>query len=351
MGIAKVKVTPPPSKGGMIQKKRLHYIDRAKAIAMICVVFGHVNLFDYFGFGDNLNICKVCSITGIFQVPLFIFLSGLVVTTKKRNINEVASQIYQKFRTLLVPLIIVGGFCIYMCMGRMPWEIFKSGAFIGYWYLWCLFVYYMLHYLYEWLCPAKNKMKANIIFDAGWLVGWSVALRLLMQSIPDSDFLSFSFIANLYPYFLLGVYVKKYNLSERLFANKYTYAAALVLALLFIATKANDFTYPLAYQSFSISVILLVLSLFRQLESASNRVLAFLDWVGQNTLDVYIFHYFVVYSFKNMWVGEWLLNGHYSPIVELVLTGVPAILFTILSIYIGKFIRFSPSINKLVFYK
>lgn len=318
---------------------------------MMCVVFGHVNLFDYHGFGENLSICKISSITGIFQLPLFIFLSGLVVTTKKRSMSEFASQIYRKFRTLLVPLIIIGGLYTYMCLGRMPWTIFYSGAFVGYWYLWCLFVYYLLHYFYEWLCPAQNKMYASITFDVVWLVGWAIALRLLMDSIPDADFLSICFIANLYPYFLLGVYVKKYNVSEKLFTNKYTYAIGLVLALFFISTKANGHTYPLAYQSFSIGMILLALSLFRLLESTSNRVLAFLDWVGQNTLDVYVFHYFVIYSFKSMWIGEWLLNGHYSPFIELVFTGVPALLFTIISIYIGKIIRFSPLMNKVIFYK
>lgn len=80
MNTEKILKIAPPIQEDAVQRRRLLYIDRAKAIAMICVVFGHINLFDYYGSqdygnGGPVDICRIFGYTALFQMPLFIFLS------------------------------------------------------------------------------------------------------------------------------------------------------------------------------------------------------------------------------------------------------------------------------------
>lgn len=338
------KITPP------LLKKRLHYIDRAKAIAMICVVFGHVNLFCYYGFG-NVDICKVNNVTVLFQLPLFMFLSGLVVTTKLRNMKQISKLIYSKFRVLIMPLIVVGGLYIVWIKGLWPWEIFASGAFYGYWYLWVLFVFYLLHYFYEFIATRIEQKMLGKIWDVFWFCASSGSLLLIKNMLPNADMLSFSYIANLYSYFLGGVMVRKYNVIQKIFSNNVFFVLGFVLSLGFVVSQSNNVSYPFSIRSFGIGMILVVISCLYKLENKNNSLLRFLDYVGKNTLDVYIYHYFLIAGFYNFWVGQWILKEHYSPITEFALAIIPALVFTVISIYIGKIIRQNTIFAKILYYK
>ena len=341
--------TPPRQSENTISAKRIGYIDRAKAIAMICVVYGHINLFCFYGWGMDIDKCKIYALTSIFQLPLFMFISGLVVSTKRRSFVEMIKLVYFKFRQLMMPLIVIGGAYALWAFGRYPWEIFLSGAFLGYWYLWCLFVFYVIHYCYEQCASRIEKTACKIAFDMAWFTCFNIMLKIGMNLMSDPDILSFSFIANLFPYFFLGVMVKKYHLQDKIFSNGFLLALGILLSFSFIIAHSLNISYPLAYQSFDIGMILVIIGTFYRLENYSNTILKYLNFVGRNTLDVYIFHYFLIASFHNLWVGEWLLAGHYSPFTELLFAGIPALVFCAISIYIGKFIRQSTLLSKIIF--
>lgn len=59
--------------------KRINYIDRLKGFAILLVVMGHVSLFSFRG-NDN----AVFGVIQSFHMPLFMFLSGIVVSTPPR---------------------------------------------------------------------------------------------------------------------------------------------------------------------------------------------------------------------------------------------------------------------------
>lgn len=343
--------TPPKPSENSIPTKRIGWIDRAKAIAMICVVYGHINLYDYYGWGLNIENCKIYSLTAIFQLPLFMFLSGLVASTKRRTIIDSLRLACSKFRQLLMPLITIGGLYALWAFGRYPWEIFRSGAFLGYWYLWCLFVFYVIHYCYEQCATRIEKFEFKIVFDFVWLICFSIMLNIGMKHMSNPDILSYSFIANLFPYFFLGVMVKKYQLQDKIFSNDFPLALGILFSCTFIIAHSQNIRYPLAYQSFCIGMILVVIGIFYRLESHYNSVLNYLNFVGRNTLDVFIFHYFLISSFQNLWIGEWLIAGHYSPFTELLFAGIPALIFCTISIYIGKLIRQSTLLSMIIFNK
>lgn len=59
-------------------KERILYIDWLKGIAIILVVMGHVIGFDIYS-GDSCMNSFLYRLISSFHMPLFIFLSGLVV--------------------------------------------------------------------------------------------------------------------------------------------------------------------------------------------------------------------------------------------------------------------------------
>lgn len=126
-------------------KERVNYIDWLKAIAIISVVMGHVIGFDFFSLEDSSKSFLNRFITSI-HMPLFIFLSGLVVSYKFESITDICKKLFIKARVLLFPVILVGipyalwrGFTLY--------EFVTSPMKYGYWYLLTLFELYILLYL------------------------------------------------------------------------------------------------------------------------------------------------------------------------------------------------------------
>lgn len=89
--------------------KRLSYIDRGKALAIMSVVFGHVCLFCFYDLGVDISHLRIMHFTNIFQMPLFIFLIGLVVSFRPIKIQGVAFDLKKRFRTLIVPFGVIGG--------------------------------------------------------------------------------------------------------------------------------------------------------------------------------------------------------------------------------------------------
>lgn len=76
-----------------MQNKRLDYIDIAKGIGMLTIIWGHI-----------MEKGPVNTFVYSFHIPLFFFLSGMVFRSEKyTSIKEFAAK---KFRTILIPYFV-----------------------------------------------------------------------------------------------------------------------------------------------------------------------------------------------------------------------------------------------------
>lgn len=142
-------------------KHRLQYIDQGKAVAMLFVVFGHINLFEVYGDG-NISTCLVSKYTSIVQLTLFMFLSGLVASSTPLRHKEAIIQLLQKARHLLIPFFVVGVLFAYVVCHKDLWDFLSNSPKLGYWYLWVLFLYYITHYIYRLIV---SHFKKNVWLD------------------------------------------------------------------------------------------------------------------------------------------------------------------------------------------
>ena len=78
-------------------------------------------------------------------MPLFIFLSGLFSVTEMPKVG-VLRDIWKRFRSLVVPFVVVGGAYSIFMHGNLNF-IFENMKW-GYWYLWALFVMCVLNLLF-----------------------------------------------------------------------------------------------------------------------------------------------------------------------------------------------------------
>ena len=149
------------------QKIRLHYLDRGKAVAMLFVVFGHINLFCIYG-NEMINGCKVSNYTSILQLTLFMFLSGIVVSTEGLTIREGGNVILKKGKQLLIPFFVVGSIFAYFFCKKDIWSLIYNSPKLGYWYLWVLFLFYITHILYQVIiCNANRSIVKDLLYGGG----------------------------------------------------------------------------------------------------------------------------------------------------------------------------------------
>lgn len=119
--------------------KHIGYIDIAKCIAIVSVVFGHVLAYDLYGFDIVWDKSSLMQFICTFHVPLFMFLSGLLSVTKiKKN------DLLKRVRTLIIPFLLIGSIYSLCYYGNLDF-IYNEYKY-GYWYLFVLFVFYLLTY-------------------------------------------------------------------------------------------------------------------------------------------------------------------------------------------------------------
>ena len=84
-------------------KERFQYIDALRGVAMLMVVFAHVEIYSFFRFGADTSLTKIISMT---HMPLFFFISGLCIYKVDRKYS--LTKIKNDFLRLIIPAIIVG---------------------------------------------------------------------------------------------------------------------------------------------------------------------------------------------------------------------------------------------------
>lgn len=110
-----------------MKKPRLEYIDRAKGIAILLVVLGHVTLDP--SLAGNIYSSALNRFIYLFHVPFFMFLSGFIMYYnfwRMRSIHQYSGFIKKKAKRLLPGLFLVSGS---IGVGRVLLGIFAPGSF------------------------------------------------------------------------------------------------------------------------------------------------------------------------------------------------------------------------------
>lgn len=299
-------------------KQRLGYIDQLKGLAIILVVMGHVVQFCIHSSKHWLY-----EDIYVFHMPLFFFLSGLVVHGARQGSSR-PLLVARKARQLLIPLLCWGGLMT-LFLGESYLDFLQHRYFYGYWYLWTLFLLYAIFYLMDgfvaWL---KRWPTAVFILLSGCI--WLITRQLggVIWNYPAVEKLAhISTLQEFYPFFFLGVMVTRFNLSAWVVKHQskvLTVALIAILPLLYLYTGRD---VQLSWSLLAIAIIMAFYALFLRTDNnyqpAVRRWLQPLEYIGRHTLIIYMVHFFLVHALNIESMAAVLdATSNYLPLAALV---------------------------------
>lgn len=331
--------------------KRIGYIDALRGFTMILVIFSHIPIS---------NQTDINQVFILFRMPLFFFISGFISFRREQSWSgaDTLSRLRGKVRTMILPATLVG--LIYTLAYNQVYDpvpitdLFTRTTKMGYWFTFALFNMLFIYYTARYLAERKRASLESF-------VKWFFVLGIVcFAALGDLGILgNFDTVLTLsrtfkyLQFFAFGALCSYHrDTFERVVsdgAKMATFAlcfAALAWWILSSERYIEAYNLNAHYVSIFNSVlrcatgylgIVIVYGAFRyagNFFSNSRLVGKPLQFVGRNTLDVYLLHYFVLLPpMLNTIAVE-----HIPPVV---LGIVLSIAITSLSLLISRIIRIS----------
>lgn len=300
---------------------RLLYIDKLRALAMMLVVMGHTIYFCMYHeeqFNDSIfNI--ICS----FHVPLFFFLSGVVITNP-----PTFKKFLSKAKKFLFPFFIVG-FINALLIGKV-YLFFFNGGHNGYWYLLTLTIFYLMSIPFQ---LNKNESRITSLFIDVFiaLTIWFLFYLSMRLSSTVFDALNPWGAFSFWPFFIIGYISRKYKIVDIIvktpaIALITTFIYLLIVIILF--SRLNNLPIILDFMIALLAIVSL-LGLFSKWENSNTWLDRQLLFIGNHTLEIYIYHYFLI-----RFINLEFLKG-YNSIFVLVFITILTPIITYVSMGIG----------------
>lgn len=336
--------------------ERIAYIDYSKAMAIILVVTGHILFFNIFNQdAEKADMLLIEQILKSVQMPLFIFCSGLVMKNSDITLRETLLDIYKRFRLLIVPFLVIG-ISFALISDKTPADFLSKGMKLGYWYLLTLFELYLLHHIYLHISKIWKSRRTSMLFDlllggVIYVIIYKIYSGKEAEEICWQNTLSWLQLVRYYPYYFLAVIIRKYNILDIIVSNKWIYCLSLCTCIVIL--YANEHNIHIYGRSFILPIALLItiMCMMKLVAQSDLRVIKrILSYVGKNTLDIYLFHYFVLATFPMPYIAE-ILDKNNGIVLSLILITPLVVATTVFSLVLGKILRSSEIINKIIFYR
>lgn len=330
----------------MNPKKRIEYIDAMRGLTMILVVFSHVCFFMFHVPSVSNNIFI------LFRMPLFFFISGLMSYTvytpeivKKRSRNRLLGQ--------LLPTLTVG-FLFVMTYSTPSLSVLIDPFKAGYW-----FTFVMVEIFFFYVLIARFFYHYNISEKLQTLLLVIVILILSLAATPltDSGFferpISTGFSLSLFfkhaPYFFFGILAKMHLHKFITFMrNEYIYCLTIVafIWLLFY----NLFGKSELIQGFlGILIVYRTFEYYKDFFSCKTKVGKCLNYIGRNTLEIYLIHYFFIFNLIPFAAFIPINILQSSWVIELFIFLLIAVCVVCLCLGVVKLVRVSSILDSLLF--
>ena len=286
---------------------------------MLLVVWGHTMYFCMYHEQAGISD-PVLSIICTFHVPLFFFLSGVVIATPPHF-----RKFLSKARKFLVPMLLVGTVNAVL-IGRVA-EFFLDSGHNGYWYLLTLTEFYLLAVPFRY-CKGLFDVPLALLI-------WLAACFATRFHGTVFSVLNIGAIFAYWPYFIIGHFCRKYSVLDHAKGRPWL-AAVFFLAYLALAIillpRLNQMPFVLEYvlALLAIAALVVLFSHFSDSRTFPDRQLLF---IGNSTLDIYIYHYFFI-----RFINLEFLKAQSIP-VEMAVTATLTVIIVYCSIFAGKFVK------------
>jgi fucose 4-O-acetylase-like acetyltransferase len=316
---------------------RINWVDYAKGIGIVLVVYGHVlRGLNTSGMSVNAQFFEASDkILYSFHMPLFFLLSGLFV--EKWLIKGMTRGIKEKVVTLLFPYflwtIMQGSINVVLSKvtnNSISWgEVFTKVWYQPLWQFWYLYVLF-LSFL---VCYVLRKlMPLNIVL---------IVSALFYFAVPYVDFwVSKSFMGNFF-FFILGAYLMNLNLDKiekKVYKTKYfilSIASFLALSSLYLLnlTLLNSSIFNLILGLAGINLVI-TLSVF----ISKQKYFGFIKYLGTTSLAIYLIHILAASGVRII-LSKFL--GIYNVSIHLIVGTILGVILPIIAFEFSKKLKIS----------
>lgn len=276
-------------------RQRIEWLDLAKGIGILCVVFGHTHIPYLAGY-----------LIYPFHVPLFFVLSGFCFRRKENE--NFGNFLLKKIKTLLVPYaffsliwivyesvvsVINDGFNLNYLIN----EIFlyaKQDHLHAIWFITCIFLVELLAYFIVFVCKDKN----NLLLILACLF---ILFTYFYKRFIDVGLIwNAEIVLPAMPFFLLGYVVKKQKvLFEKLTNWKLIPVyLALYVTIGFFNIKITGQSVDMYSNSYGNILLFYLAALlgtfFVVLLSKAINKISFINYIGKNSLIIFSLHQIVM---------------------------------------------------------
>ncbi|WP_338347947.1 acyltransferase [Fructobacillus tropaeoli] len=264
-----------------MMNKRIEWVDVAKAIGILLVVYGHVILgvHDAGVWGNTFSYRLQHSVIYATHMPLFFFLSGIFAVKWVQRVAKTA--IWQKAKTLLIPYFVWG--IVQAVVMQVFSKSTNNGQGLGnavqlpfmpyaqFWFLYDLFWIFMVYYLFLHVFKLSTK----------WYIGFAAVMFLISPFMGVWEFWRIFYYMI---FFALGTLVL--NHSDLL--DKVNIWLNLILVVIlhliyfFVSMPTalhNAFSFFVA-----MSGVVLLINLSKHIKSSA------IDYVGRNSMAIFLLH-------------------------------------------------------------
>ena len=294
-------------------KKRIEFIDIIKALAIILVVIGHTS-------PNKTEILPYKSLIYAFHMPLFFILSGMFVVTCRENYSLLTLRnfLHKNFIALIVPFMIWG--TIYMDFSFSNLVNLCFGSWINFAHihtltsLWFIIVLFVARIYLELFYMLVNKLNLKIQYASYVAIPICFILGFCLPHhnnvlTQNGNFLSYDIAFVAAGFMLIGSLVKPYIKKLVDIKNIYLIMLMIFLGLLFICGFSfTDYTHEFMLMA-NATYTNIPAFLFCSLTGSFCTILAgiliyklpikkrILNFLGQNTLAIFLLHRHIVVAF------------------------------------------------------
>lgn len=326
-----------------------------RGFTILLVVMSHVSGFILMQGGTSCY--SMSNVFGLFMMPLFFFISGFVMykARKRWNLPETCLFLKKKITALVLsPMLFM------LVMGKVSDSDFVTAMCTvgkgGYWFTFTLFEYFILYIFFHRLVGGvtKSSRVEDLLLLLIGLGVYAFVIGLSGHFNLEYGLLGFWGIQKLlyFMYFIIGTRIRKhFGWFEMLLDKKYSTALLLGLFVtLCLFPEWKSLLGGFYTQTAAIAGVLLVLAIFRHYQYALRkdfRLGCLLQFVGQRTLDIYLIHYFFIFSnLQIIFPNFGTLN---TPFAELMLSFVVSVVIVACSLLVSLVLRVNPFVAHMLF--
>ena len=322
-----------------MEKKRIAYLDVIKCLAILIVIDLHILNLNGFKHYDSLSSQMLYAPV----MPLFFFVSGFLAYKQSMTIKDFWKNIRPKFVFLVIPAVV---FRIGLnLVNHVAIFNFITIGMRDYWFTVDLFEIFLIYYLIT--LAIKNEK---------WRIGVLLALSVagVGALAIDKDFGPAIFdlrrVTKFFQFFVLGTLAMKYRPRyESLMNNEIVKAVLLVsyFVVLFLLPYdmnpvLHHFLRDVALRYFSTFAIVSFFVCNADSFQRETKVNSLINYIGQNSLAIYLLHYFFWPRFRPL--PEWFVG--LNMVTANLLSMLYTIAITALCLLFIKFLSNSKYIRK-----